>query len=161
MCGIIAIIRRPAQRETPSAARVRSLIEAIPETRPNDLQDIYLLIDYLASLESETSGMPGTIAFLESPELLSEIIEKCQRVDSSLNDLEISLDQTSFDLQNIEKTNACIIEVKDLIWSLRNDRVGLVDSVRELCQGKREAGLVETFTSIHEALSALDSLEVR
>ena len=53
MCGIIAIIRRPAQRETPSATRVRSLIEAIPETRPNDLQDIYLLIDSLALLESE------------------------------------------------------------------------------------------------------------
>ena len=161
MCGIIAIIRRPAQRETPDATRVRSLIDAIPETRPNDLQDISLLIDSLASLESETSGIPGIMAFLESPELLSKLIEKCQRVDSSLNDLEMSLDQTSFDLQNIEKTNACIIEVKDFLWSLRNDRVGLVDSVRELCQGKREAGLVETFTSIHEALSALDSLEVR
>ena len=161
MCGIIAIIRRPAQRETPTAARVRKLIDSIPDVTPEDLQGIHLLIESLILLENETSGVPGTMSLLDESELLTLLIEKCKIIETSITNLERTLDQANSDLQDIEKINACIIQVKDLIWSLRNDRVRLINSVRELCQDKREKGLVETFTSIHEALSALDSLEVR
>ena len=161
MCGIIAIIRRSAQRENPTPTRVRKLIDSIPDVTPEDLQGIHLLIDSLILLENETSGVPGTISLLDDSKLLTLLIEKCQLIETSIADLERTLDQASSDLQDIEKINACIIQVKDLVWSLRNDRVRLINSVRELCQDKREKGLVETFTSIHEALSALDSLEVR
>jgi len=161
MCGIIAIIRRPAQREAPTATRVRKLIDSIPDVTPEDLQGIHLLIESLILLENETSGVPGTISLLDNSELLTLLIEKCKIIETSITNLERTLDQANSDLQDIEKINACIIQVKDLIWSLRNDRVRLINSVRELCQDKRERGLVETFTSIHEALSALDSLEVR
>ena len=161
MCGIIAIIRRPAQRETPTATRVRKLIDSIPDVTPEDLQGIHLLIESLILLENETSGVPGTMSLLDESELLTLLIEKCKIIETSITNLERTLDQANSDLQDIEKVNACIIQVKDLIWSLRNDRVRLINSVRELCQDKREKGLVETFTSIHEALSALDSLEVR
>ena len=105
--------------------------------------------------------MPGTISLLDDSELLTLLIEKCKIVETSITKLERTLDKTNSDLKDIEKTNACIIQVKDLLWSLRKDRVRLINSVRELCQDKRDIGLVETFTSIHEALSALDSLEVR
>ena len=161
MCGIIAIIRRPAQREAPTATRVRKLIDSIPDVTPEDLQGIHLLIESLILLENETSGVPGTISLLDNSELLTLLIEKCKIIETSITNLERTLDQANSDLQDIEKINACIIQVKDLIWSLRNDRVRLINSVRELCQDKRERALVETFTSIHEALSALDSLEVR
>jgi glucosamine--fructose-6-phosphate aminotransferase (isomerizing) len=161
MCGIIAIIRRSAQREAPTATRVRKLIDSIPDVTPEDLQGIHLLIESLILLENETSGVPGTISLLDDSKLLTLLIEKCKIIETSITNLERTLDQANSDLQDIEKINACIIQVKDLIWSLRNDRVRLINSVRELCQDKRERGLVETFTSIHEALSALDSLEVR
>ena len=161
MCGIIAIIRRSAQREAPTATRVRKLIDSIPDITPEDLQGIHLLIESLVLLENETSGVPGTISLLDNSELLTLLIEKCKIIETSITNLERTLDQANSDLQDIENINACIIQVKDLIWSLRNDRVRLINSVRELCQDKRERGLVETFTSIHEALSALDSLEVR
>ena len=161
MCGIIAIIRRPAQREAPTATRVKKLIDSVPDVTPEDLQDINLLIESLILLENETSGVPGTISLLDDSELLTLLIEKCNIIETSITNLERTLDQANSDLQDTEKVNACIIQVKDLIWSLRNDRVRLINSVRELCQDKRERGLVETFTSIHEALCALDSLEVR
>ena len=161
MCGIIAIIRRSAQREAPTATRVRKLIDSIPDVTPEDLQGIHLLIESLILLENETSGVPGTMSLLDESELLTLLIEKCKIIETSITNLERTLDQANSDLQDIEKINACIIQAKDLIWSLRNDRVRLINSVRELCQDKRERGLVETFTSIHEALSALDSLEVR
>ena len=161
MCGIIAIVRRRAQRQIPDPSRVRDLINSTLETIPEDLQEIQLLIDSLTTLEKETSGVPGTIAFLESPELLVLLNDKCQSIESALIDLEISLNETDSPLEEIEAVNASIVQIKDLIWSLRNDRTRLVNSVRELCQEKWNDGAVETYTSIHEALSALDRLEVR
>ena len=78
MCGIIAIIRRPAQREVPTSTRVRKLIDSIPDATPEDLQGIHLLIESLALLENETSGVPGTISLLDDSELLTLLIEKVQ-----------------------------------------------------------------------------------
>ncbi len=161
MCGIIAIVRRRTQRSNPSATRVRSLLEGVPDTAPTGLQEIQQLLESLALLENETSGMPGTITFLENPELISLLIEKCEGIEAAIGDFESSLDHNDYVLQDIEKTNACIIQAKDLIWTLSNDRVRLVESVRELSQEDRQEGLVETCISIHEALSALDRLEVR
>ena len=161
MCGIIAIVRRRTQRSNPSATRVRSLLEGVPDTAPTDLQEIQQLLESLDLLENETSGMPGTITFLENPELISLLIEKCEGIEAAIGDFESSLDHNDYVLQDIEKTNACIIQAKDLIWTLSNDRVRLVESVRELSQEDRQEGLVETCITIHEALSALDRLEVR
>ena len=96
-----------------------------------------------------------------TPNCSHYLSKKCKIVETSINKLERTLDKTNSDLKDVEKINACIIQVKDLLWSLSNDRVRLINSVRELCQDKEDIGLVETFTSIHEALSALDSLEVR
>ena len=138
MCGIIAIIRRPAQREAPTATRVKKLIDSVPDVTPEDLQDINLLIESLILLENETSGVPGTISLLDDSELLTLLIEKCNIIETSITNLERTLDQANSDLQDTEKINGCIIQVKDLIWSLRNDRVRLINSVRELCQDKRE-----------------------
>ncbi len=161
MCGIIAIVRRRAQRPIPDPSGVQVLVDRIPEVIPENLQEIQVLIESLSTLERETSGVPGTITFLENPKLIASLIDKCQMIESNLKDFEVSLNNTDSPLEEVEVVNASIVQVKDLIWSLRNDRARLVDSVRGLCQGKMNEGSVETFTSVHEALSALDRLEVR
>ena len=101
MCGIIAIIRRPAQREAPTATRVRKLIDSIPDVTPEDLQGIHLLIESLILLENETSGVPGTISLLDDSKLLTLLIEKCKIIETSITNLERTLDQANSDLQDI------------------------------------------------------------
>ena len=161
MCGIIAIVRRRAQRPIPDPSWVRAFVDQIPEGIPKDFHEIQVLIESLSTLERETSGVPGTITFLENPELVTSLIEKSRKIESALRGFESSLNNTDSPLEGVEVVNSSIVQIKDLIWTLRNDRARLVDSVRELCQGKMNEGSVETFTSIHEALSALDRLEVR
>ena len=64
----------------------------------------------------------GTISFLEMTPNCSHYLSRSVKiVDSSLNNLERTLDKTNSDLKDVEKINACIIQLKDLIWSLRND----------------------------------------
>ena len=161
MCGIIAIVRRRAQRPVPDPARVKELIGSITESIPKDLEEISDLIESLSALERETSGVPGTIAFLDHPQLTTLLTDKCQNIESALENFEIVLNDTHSALEDIEAMNAAVVKVKDLVWSLQNDRVRSVNAVRELCHGEINEGLVEVFTSIHESLSALDRLEVR
>ncbi len=86
MCGIIAIIRRSAQREAPTATRVRKLIDSIPDVTPEDLQGIHLLIESLILLENETSGVPGTISLLDDSKFLTLRIGKRKRTQTCVTE---------------------------------------------------------------------------
>ncbi|MCH1512070.1 MAG: SIS domain-containing protein [Acidimicrobiales bacterium] len=161
MCGIIAIIRKRPDRQAPDPFRLRDLVNSISETVPTNLQDIEEITESITRLETEISGVPGTMTLLENPELMSFLVEKCGRLENSLTDFEILLNGSDSEVGEIEKINAGIIRMKDSLWSLSNDRVRMVKAVSDLCQGQRTESSVGTYISIQEALSAIDRLEVR
>ena len=67
MCGIIAIIRKRPDRQAPDPFRLRDLVNSISETVPKNLQDIEEMTESITRLETEISGVPGTMTLLENP----------------------------------------------------------------------------------------------
>src|SRR5690606_9429612 len=70
-------------------------------------------------------------------------------------------DGTPGDLAQIEAVNAAVIRLKDAVWAIGNDRVATARAVADLAGSEPGWGATEAYTSIQQALSALDRLEVR
>ncbi len=61
----------------------------------------------------------------------------------------------------LEDTNASMLRLKDALWAVVRDRLPTATKVRELVGDRPSWSAIEIATSIQEALSALDRLEVR
>ena len=62
---------------------------------------------------------------------------------------------------SLESANASLLRLKDALWAVARDRLPTATAVRELVGESRSWSAIEVGTSIQQALSALDRLEVR
>src|SRR5918996_537295 len=133
MCGIVSVVRPAGARVAPPADQVTGPLHAA--------------VDALAS------GLP-----------LADVEGLAAQLDDTVEAIEARLDAgagASGDRDPLEAVNAAVVRLKDAVWSIERDRVRTTRAVAELAGSEPGWPATEAYTSIQQALSAIDRLEVR
>jgi glucosamine--fructose-6-phosphate aminotransferase (isomerizing) len=168
MCGIIAVLRRRAQRTPPSRDELtRALARALADTpSPEDPELgplLFRIADDLEAIDRALRGPAGTACLLAAPDLAARIGSELRAFEARVDSLEAALDRGEhvFSASVLEGINSGIVRVRDASWALRRDRVGAASAVADLAGTSRGTAALEAFAAIQTALAALDRLEVR
>ena len=177
MCGIIAVIRQKSQRLPVPAA---PLAQTLAELHPNlaaptaDLcERLLLAAEQLEQVDRVLRGVAGLQSLIADPEAAAAIGRQAEVLQAQAEALELALDQplgsaggAVLQLLNLEQTNAALIRCKDAIWAISRDRLRAARDVsylgsRVLTTAPLSPAATAVLFSAHQALSALDRLEVR
>jgi glucosamine--fructose-6-phosphate aminotransferase (isomerizing) len=169
MCGIIAVVRRRSERAAPAPdALLASLDAAVSDMEPV-LADLSARLDTAASVLAEVDrdlrGVPGLTTMVGDLAATSAIARRVDTLAELADRVEALLDSSdaaaALSTAQLETTNASLIRCKDAIWAIGRDRLRAATEVAGLAGAEvGTAGLAVLF-SVHQALSALDRLEVR
>ncbi len=162
MCGIVAVLRRPSRRPPPSGDAVLSALDTALATV--DLESLGDVAASVAAVDRSLRGVAGVRALVD-PALRGRVEARVHRLEAEVARIEADLDAGGRPLTPaaIEAVNAALIGLKDGLWAIRQDRLRTARAVGELAGAGAEAGgsVLEAYTSIQVALSAIDRLEVR
>ena len=179
MCGIIAIVRRPATRPVPDEAEVIGMVEAAVaalagavsavDQRLADLaQELRAAAEDLHAANRLLSGVPGLRLLLAEPATADALGSLADTATASLAALDARLDaNTSADPAELESLNEQLVRIRDGLWAIGRDRLRAARAVSDLLSaagltpGSAPTAAAEAYLSVHQALSALDRLEVR
>ena len=164
MCGIIALLRGPGARVDRDPADVLDPLSAVQ--RALDTLDPVAAAEVAAGLLEELDGLlqaPNGVALLVRDR---EVATRTAAVGAAVYDwigaLEAQLDATGAPLgHTLEDANSALLRLKDALWAVVRDRLPTAAGVRELVGPEPSWSAIEVGTSIQQALSALDRLEVR
>ncbi len=165
MCGIIALLRGPGPRRALPPTEVLDRLDAVQR----HLRDT---ADLVAAAEAASAGLEDLDRLLRSTDGVALLVrdrEVATRVEAAgvsigdwITDAEAALDAGGADGgRPLEVVNAAIVRLKDARWAIARDRVPTAQRVRELVGADASWSAIEIGTSIQQALSALDRLEVR
>ncbi|MBU6329900.1 MAG: SIS domain-containing protein [Acidobacteria bacterium] len=170
MCGIIAVVRSQSTRSVPDAAAVcgpldeasRLLDGLVRRSGP----ELGAAVDAAAAAVQRTDellrGAPGVRALIEQVGLAARVGSLITGIDLQVTELEAALDaDTSIRGVELERVNAALILLKDAVWSVRRDRLRAAEGVAALVGPGAGPAAIAVGLSMHQALSALDRLEVR
>ncbi len=157
MCGIIALVGRPAQREAPSVADIVQHLDAAIASGRNMLD----ATAHLVKVNELLKGVPGAVALIDNHELVSAITSRLNQVSATIALIDEGLENAVADSDELERNAAALIALRDVTWSIGQDRLRTARMVRDLAG--RDAGIaaVAGYLTIQQAFSALDRLEVR
>ena len=134
MCGIVAILSRPATRPVPGVADVLDPLD----------RAIAALCDGMAgaAAHAEVSdrllrGVPGVRALVGNPQLSAGIAARLDQLEAAANAQERHLEAADVPGSDLEAANAELIRLRDVVWALRNDRLR---TAREVAGGWRLDG---------------------
>ena len=179
MCGIIAVVRRPSLRQPPGSAEVCDRLEAASQLLAGVLSSKTVAVAPVADAATAVAdadrllrGVAGVRALLEVSGLRIATTNLIDGLARQIAELERHLDsdaQGSHALagRELERLNAAVVALKDAVWAVQRDRLRAADGVTGLLDGVGPVGAafspasVAVALSIHQALSALDRLEVR
>ena len=178
MCGIVAVVRRPAGGTPPGGKAVAGLVaEGLDRLRARRLAgagletpraldglaaDLAAAAERLGAADDLLKGVGGLRLMLDSPETTRALRRHVEAWTAVTDALDTRADALSGATPGrIERLDGELIRVRDRLWAIGRDRLGAARSVRALLGGSRSAGAVEAMLSVHQALSALDRLEVR
>jgi len=179
MCGIIAVVRRPSLRQPPGAAEVIDRLEAASQSLASVVASQSVVVapisdaaKAVAAADRLLGGVAGVRALLEVPGLQASIVTLIDGLARQVVELENHLDseangQVALVGIELERLNAAVVNLKDAVWAVQRDRLRAAEGVAGLLDGVATAGeplspaAVGVALSIHQALSALDRLEVR
>ena len=161
MCGIIAVLRRPSSREVPELLELFGLLESVSNSFSlNDPAMLEKQVDSLDFVNSQLKGLPGFLALYNNESLVSAIEKSLDQLFDFFQNPEMQLPASSDD---VEVLNVLSSKVRDLAWSIKNDRIGSYRKVSALTSKKfipSQQGF-SILLSLEQALSGLDRLEVR
>lgn len=188
MCGIIAVVRRRSTREPVSIDELTSellLIQQLLESADVDLgSKLEQAADRLQDVDRALQGVPGLVALLSDQNATETVRRTARRLDEVVSRIEEDLDHplsgstsgstlvtTRSDEDalaadpalsaELEGTNAALIRCKDALWAILRDRLRAAGGVESLLPGLVGEGPIGVAFSLHQALSAIDRLEVR
>ena len=180
MCGIIAIVRRPTDRPVPEAAEIldrldaaSSLLEdayrrmvAVPAAPADLAPPVAEAAIMIGAADEALRGVAGARALLGDGRLRVTVENMVDGLARQAGELESALDaglDAGLVGADLEHVNAALVEVKDGVWSIRRDRLRAAAGVAEFLAEVPDAGpaAIAVALSVHQALSALDRLEVR
>lgn len=159
MCGIVAIVRRRPTRSAPGSEELLALAPDLA-ILPSDADGLAAVADDLDTLDALLRGVPGVQALLADADTTAALAQRMAVLEKAIAELEAILD-TRASSEMLEAVNAQLLRVKDGVWAVGRDRIRTARAVDDLCGGLRSAAALDAFTSVQEALSALDRLEVR
>ena len=170
MCGIIGVVRRPSTRATPQPEEIldhlgvaAAALEGQPDDPAGVLDALARSATALEAADRLLRGTPGVICLLRDRSLVAEAGAVVDTTITRLAALEGQLDAGAAGLgpDHLEAVNAALIRLKDAVWAVQRDRLPTAEKVRSLAGPEAGAAAIEAFTSVQQALSALDRLEVR
>ncbi len=167
MCGIIAIVRRRSTRPVPDLTDVRALIDGAADRLAGlSIVDAEPVLSDLATrigdADAQLRGTAGLRSLLADPVIADHIREQLVGLDSALDALEVELDErATVESVDLEAVNRLLISVRDSVWAIRRDRLRAASGVVDLAGRDVHGAGIDGFFSIHQALSALDRMEVR
>ena len=157
MCGIIAVLSRRPSRSVPSQEDIVGLLDSALAA-PGDP---VAMAAAAADADALLRGLPGVRALADRSELVSEITHRLDRLDAATEELERAVEQGVHTPDELELRNAEVIALRDVLWTLRNDRLRTAREVALLAGRDAGEGSLAAYLAIQQALSALDRLEVR
>jgi glucosamine--fructose-6-phosphate aminotransferase (isomerizing) len=172
VCGIIAVVRRPSDREpTPAPALLADLEAVRPLLAAGDADRVGRLeaaATALESIDAALRGVPGLLSLRADRTAAARLAATVDELGDAVAVLEAELDDphTAPPAGQLEAVNAALLRCKDALWAVSRDRLRAVRGVEDLlgpafdAEGGGPAGLAVAL-SLHQALSALDRLEVR
>jgi glucosamine--fructose-6-phosphate aminotransferase (isomerizing) len=154
MCGIIAVVQRPAGRDTPD---VGELLSSLAGLRGVDAAPAVEAVD------RALRGTAGVRALLAAPDAMAALDERLAELEEEGRRLEVSADDGSIGLvgAELEVFNASLIALKDATWAVRRDRLRMAREVTDLAGPGATGAAIDAFTAVQVALSSIDRLEVR
>ncbi|MEX1217256.1 MAG: SIS domain-containing protein [Acidimicrobiales bacterium] len=183
MCGIIAVLRRPSLRQPPGSAEVTDLLEVASQLLAGTVEAELITAAPIAEAATAVSdadtllrGVPGVRALLETPGLRPATANLVRGLAGQVAQLESRLDADAGSVTastpvvagtELERLNAAVVALKDAVWAIERDRLRAAEGVTSLLDAVGPVGepfhpaAVGVALSIHQALSALDRLEVR
>lgn len=166
MCGIIAIVRRRTDRQTPTMALLLVELDlaaaVMPDPQSSDVaSSLDRVADVLVNVDLSLRGEAGLAAMLGDRDLLPEVLSRVAALAESVTQIEAFLEADAQAAPGLEAINAAVVRVKDGIWAIERDRARTASSVAALAGSDPSSASVAVCLSIQQALSALDRLEVR
>tara|TARA_B100000902_G_scaffold22002_1_gene26444 strand:- start:408 stop:3839 length:3432 start_codon:yes stop_codon:yes gene_type:complete len=161
MCGIIAITRKKSIRVTPGRESLEQLAALDELIAPQTPADIGPLIEKFTILKEELSGVAGIKCLLRDLSFGDYLQQICANLETELQQFELAIISEKFGSGALEEINKSLIELKDLLWHISQDRVGVALAIEELFGTYSDESSVELFLSIQEVLTGIDRLEVR
>ena len=155
MCGIVALVSRPATRPVPSADEIVSRLDAAVQVRA-DLPRATALLDEVDGL---LKGVPGVRALLDQRQLVAAIDERLGRFDEVIAERDAVLDTADADALEVGARE--LGALRDVIWSIRRDRLRTATDVAALAGRDASVSAVAGYLMVQQAFSILDRLEVR
>ncbi len=158
MCGIVAILSRPATRPVPGVADVLDPLDRSIAALPDGLA---AAAAHAEAADHLLRGVPGVRALVAHAHLAAGVSARLDQLEAAANAQERRLEAADVPGADLEAANAELIRLRDVVWALRNDRLRTARAVADLA--RRDAGPAElaAFTAVQQTLSALDRLEVR
>jgi glutamine---fructose-6-phosphate transaminase (isomerizing) len=164
VCGIIALQRGPGARRSIPAPEIVGRLDAVqaaldPSQAP--LASATAAAEVLEALDRLLRSTDGVAALVRDPSIGTRIEATGRVVDGWVASAEASLDGLGAADGSLEAVNAALIRLKDATWAVARDRVPTAAGVRDLVGASAGWSAVEIGTSIQQALTAIDRLEVR
>ena len=172
MCGIIAVVRRPSDRPIPAPSEIEALLDesaralVVVLERPLAAEVVELVVvaaERAGAADRLLRGLPGLRAMLGSSALRASIEHQSLALEEQILQFERRLDREGAAMtgETLEALNAGLIALKDAVWGLRRDRLRAALGVEALAGSVAGPAAVAVHFSVHQALSAIDRLEVR
>ncbi|MGI9577551.1 MAG: SIS domain-containing protein [Microthrixaceae bacterium] len=167
MCGIIAIARQRNDSPAVDASAIAEALDGVAaqlgsdsSTWPEPLAGAAAVLE---GLNSDLCGEPGVMGLLDDLQATLSIRNHCGTLASLVAEAEAHLDGTTHGLGStaLEQTNAELIRCKDALWAIERDRLRAADGIGVLSPTLPPRAGCAVLLSLHQALSALDRLEVR
>ncbi|MFM7744045.1 MAG: SIS domain-containing protein, partial [Actinomycetota bacterium] len=161
MCGIICVLSRKADRPTPEREEILGALDSghhLLEQR--DASRVAEAARALAAADTLLKGEPGVRALVGNRELVAGVNAAVAAMLPMLAEIETDLEAAD-DAHAIEASAESIAAVKDVLWSLRNDRLRTAREVEALAGLQATPGALDAYLAIQQALSAIDRMEVR
>ena len=161
MCGIICVLSRKADRPAPERDEVLGALDGgcrLLELR--DASRVGEAARVLATADTLLKGEPGVRALVGNRELVAGINAAVAAMLPMLAAIESDLEAAD-DAHAIEASAEAIAAVKDVLWSLRNDRLRTAREIEALAGLQATPGALDGYLAIQQALSAIDRMEVR
>ena len=167
MCGIIAVVRRRSGRLVPAPTDVLPLIDGTAQLLEGVTADtasgpLATIAERLEAADTLLRGAPGARLLIAERAMATTIAGAMRDLTWRLDVLEAELDErATVDSVDLESVNATLIRVRDAAWSIERDRLRAAEGILDLGgRDVHDAG-IDAILSVHQALSALDRLEVR
>ena len=159
MCGIVGILSRPPSRPTPTADEILGGLDTTLAHRG----DPRAVTAAARRVDAALKGVPGVLALADRHDLVAAITPRLDELDAYAAELEAELAVAApgLDVDDLEAASTASIELLDVLWAIRRDRLRTADEVAVLAGRGAGPAALAGYLAIQQALSAIDRMEVR